>query len=678
MRKFFTLVLMLSALSAGATVHNPVMPQPQKITYGKGQFVIKGLTIGFASKPVTEDLFAAKELARIFSKITKTNIPVNESIGSGASVILSRTGNPDPLPVPGEKSGPDSRESYTIKVTTKSIRITARSSAGLFYGVQTLRQMIEGAGSDAYIPEVEIEDWPTLVYRGFMMDMSHFQLPKIQEIKNQIDFLSLWKANQYLFYSEGSIELEGYPLLMAEARYTKAQVKEIIEYARIRHIDVIPNMELYGHLHDLFRLEHYSDMSVVPHGGEFIPDDPRVKPLLEDWIKQISMLFPSPFFHIGFDETWSLEFEAKKRNKTPEELYLHMLNQTTDIVEKEGKRAMVWADMLQKYPSIIPKASPKMIAVPWHYSALDDKRYEQLLAPFSKSGIPMIVQGAIRNWNWVAPSFEVSFQNTDVLINAGKKYNAIGFINSGWTDDPLTLMRMGFPDIAYGSVASWQSEPVNQETYFIDYAKTQYQPVVAELVGKALMSLSSAESLIRKAVGATDPAIWANPFTSRSLKMIESNKENLRNGRLAAEDAQVLIRSAIKYRIDTLSLTAMLAGAKMLDYIGLKYIYAGEIAGYWKQLSEKPNRDDFTLFISRETRAKYHSRTSDMQDAILETKDIFLKAWQNEYEPYRIGVATGKFDMEFQFWLRFQRRLENLSFREGEPLPALESVTGID
>ncbi len=404
------------------------------------------------------------------------------------------------------------------------------------------------------------------------------------------------------FIPKPTIELDGYPLLMADARFTKEQVKEIIEYARARHIDVIPNMELYGHLHDLFRLEHYADLSVVPHGGEFIPDDPRVKPLLDDWITQISKLFPSPFFHIGFDETWLLEYEARKRNKTPEELYLTMLKQTTDIVEKQGKRALVLADMLQKYPSIIPKVSPKIIAVPWHYDPLDDKRYEQLLSPFSKSGIPIIVQGAIKNWNWVSPDFEVSFLNTDVLIKAGRKYNAIGFINSGWTDDSQTIMRMGFPDMAYGSIASWQNEQMDRDNFFKNYALAQYQPPLADLIGKALESLSLAEALMRKSVGSTDPAFWANPFTARSLKMIESNKENLHNGRMAAEDAQIYIRSAMKYGIDSTSLTAILAGARMLDYIGLKYLYAGEIAGFWKQLSEKPGSGDFRLWISNETR----------------------------------------------------------------------------
>lgn len=67
-----------------------------------------------------------------------------------------------------------------------------------------------------------------------------------------------------------------------------------------------------------------------------------------------------------------------------------------------------------------------------------------------------------------------------------------------------------------------------------------------------------------------------------------------------------------------------------------------------------------------------------MMDAIIETKEIFRKAWLNEYTPFRLGIALGKYDLEFQFWLKFQRRLENLNYREGETLPSLESLVDIE
>src|SRR5437899_889365 len=95
-----------------------------------------------------------------------------------------------------------SREAYYLKVSPTGSEIRARTSAGLYYGVQTLSQLVEGVGPDAILPEVEIRDWASLAYRGMMMDMSHGPLLTEEEVKRQIDFLARWKANQYYFYSE--------------------------------------------------------------------------------------------------------------------------------------------------------------------------------------------------------------------------------------------------------------------------------------------------------------------------------------------------------------------------------------------------------------------------------------------------------------------------------------------
>ena len=679
MKQIFTCLLLLQiSFLATAKDHNPLLPQPQKVIYGNSQLPVKGLTIGFASKPSAEDRFAAQELAGILSEVSSSKIMIKESVITGPCIILKRTGAVDPLPVVGEKPGPDSREAYHIKVTTKNITVIASSSAGLYYAVQTIRQLIEGSRENAMIPELEIHDWPTLAYRGFMMDMSHMQFPKVEEIKNQINFLSRWKTNQYYFYSEASIELEGYPLLMANARYTKEQIKDIIAYAKARHIDVVPNMELYGHLHDLFKLEHYGDLSVTEYGGEFKPKDPRVKVILNDWITQISKLFPSPFFHIGFDETWVIELEAKKLNQTADELYLTMLNQTTDMVEKQGKHALVWADMLQKFHKIIPKISPKDIAVAWHYFPLKETEYDTLLSPFPKAGIPLFVQAATINWHWLYPAFEVSFQNNDLLINAGRKYNAVGYINSGWTDDPLTLMRLSWPDMAYGSSASWQSEPIDQTKFFQKYTQIIYPPKAAATIEKAHLALMRSESLIRKVVGQSDFAIWEDPFSPKSLKMYESNKENLHNGRLAAEEAQIYLMDALKLKIDTASLFAMLTGAKRLDFIAQKYLYAGDISDMLKKYSRKRDSKEFRMMMGEVT-AYYHSKIVDMFDAIVENKEMFRRAWLNEYTSFRLGVPMAKFDMELQYWFKIQKRLDSLrNYKDDEALPSLESLLQVE
>jgi len=657
-----------------AAEHNPLLPQPQKVKYGDSRLELEGLKIGFAAAPSPEDRFAAKQLAHILTSVSGFEVDLTESLAIPVSIIFERTGAVDPLPVPGEKAGRESREAYKILIGAESVRISSKSSAGLFYAVQTIRQLVEGTGKEAVLPEVEIEDWPVLAFRGFMMDMSHTQLPRMDEIKRHLDFLSSWKANQYYFYSEASIELEGYPLLMADARFTKNQVREIIEYGRERHIDVVPNLELYGHTHDLLRLEHYSDMGVIPHGGEFRPDDPGVEPLIADWVKQISSLFPSPFLHIGFDETWLIKKEAEKMGMDAEDLYLKMLTQAVNMTENYGKRVLCYADMLQKFPVIIPRIPEQTIAIAWHYFPKEESAYEPLMKPFQNEGIEMFIQPASLNWGDVVPRFAVGFTNMNLLVKMGRKYGATGFINSGWTDDTQTLMRQSFPDMAFGSAAAWQDPAVDEDLFFESYTKILYPEEMAASVESAHRSMMKAHAIIVKAVGiSSDLALFDNPFKERHLERISEYREDLSEGRLEAEKAQIELMKAMKFGIDSTTLATIFYGAKALDYIALKYMYAGEINDFWEELMENPDDDQLRSWFRMEMSFKYHTRTSDMLDAISVLKDLFRDAWLNEYTPFRLGIGLGKYDLELQNWLTLQKKMESRvwNFSRENPLPPL-------
>jgi N-acetyl-beta-hexosaminidase len=120
-----------------------------------------------------------------------------DSGASGTFITLQRTGGVAPLPTPGESAGPDSRESFSIKVTPTGAEVQGRSSSAVYYGALTLIQLVEGVGVEARLPEVKIHDWPSLPYRGVMVDTSHGPLPTEAEMKRQIDFSAHWKINQY-------------------------------------------------------------------------------------------------------------------------------------------------------------------------------------------------------------------------------------------------------------------------------------------------------------------------------------------------------------------------------------------------------------------------------------------------------------------------------------------------
>jgi hypothetical protein len=425
-------------------------------------------------------------------------------------------------------------------------------------------------------------------------------------------------------------------------------------------------------------VERYAEMGVFPHGGEFSRRDSHLRELLSDWIAQICDLFPSPFLHIGFDETWTLEREARAMNQKPEELYLAQLREVSAMVEQHGKRALAWADMMEQYPAMIAQAPRGVIATPWHYSPSAIPRYPAILAKFRDAGVPTVVQGAVLNWFWCTPDFARSFENTDGLLAAARAAGSLGYVTSGWTDESLNLMRASWPGMAYQSVAAWEAEAAGRDTFFDRYAAVLYPAPVAGDVAAALKSLTTAQTLLQRGVGEnTIGALWANPFAPARLKRAQEHAADLRQSRLAAEEAQVHLMNALRVS-DDLTLQTLLLGARLDDYDALKYIYAVEIAGFWKQASESRSRVDVNGLLYRETSDRYHTRTSDMMDLISEVRDRFHDVWLAQFTPFRLRGTLLKFDLEFQYWWKLQMRIREITegYRNGDALPPLESVTG--
>jgi hexosaminidase len=671
----------VSLLSAWALDHKVLLPAPQQIHYGTHRVPVRGLGIRLMGDATAEDRFAADQASNCLSQVAEEPVPVSYGESAGTMIALKRTGQGSALPIPGEHPGPNSREAYTLKIASDGGEIQASSSAGLFYGAETLCQLIEGAAAEARLPEVEIHDWPSLAYRGTMVDMSHGPMPTEAEIKRQLDFLSRWKANQYYLYSEASIALKGYPLLNPEGRLSQDEVRRIIAYGRDRHIDVIPNLELYAHLHDLFRVEKYSQLSDLPHGTEFDPSNSAVMALVTDWIDQIANLFPSPFVNIGFDETFQIEMAVRQQGTqaTATKLFVKQLSAVTRLFQQHGKQVLAWDDIMVKYPGIVRELPPGLIAVAWYYRAdPSDKEYKRWLGPLVAQGIPHFVQPGVTSWGQITPDFDTSFENIDTFIAAGKKSNALGVINSIWTDDGQVLLRMSFPGMAYGAIAAWQSAPINRTQFFSDYARLLYSPAISGDVAAGLQKLAQAETELQKLVGeATQLAVWEDPFFPEYMKKYAEHQPNLRQIRLLAEEAETHLYHALDSAADPTLLNGLLVGARLLDYAGEKFQTPSDLIGLWNRVGRtRPNDDMWWNEWESQVVYQDHSRIVDLMDAITELRPLYRAEWLDEYSPYRLASALGRWDAEYQYWRRLQGELQQFSdsSHEGDVLPPLETL----
>jgi hypothetical protein len=641
------------------------------------------MRILFSRAPTEEDRFAADELRswiRDRTGLEITIVPYGTGLDGQLSIVLDREGEKDePLGEPGEQPGPRSREAYNLSVTEQGVKIHAQSSAGIFYGAQELRQLVEGEGSQAVFPIVEIHDWPSMAYRGMMLDISHGPLPTENELKRQIDFLARWKANQFYLYTEDSIELVGYPLLDAGARLTQEEVRRIVAYGRQRHVDVIPNFDLYGHQHDLFRTEEYSDLSDEPHGTEFDPRNPKVMPLLTDWVNQFADLFPSPFVSIGFDETFQIEAatHATGQAAAPAELFVKQLATVAGLFEKHGKHVMAYDDIIVKYPRMIPELPPGLIAVAWYYTS-EDPTYKRWLGPLMAQHIPHIVQPGVSSYDDIAPDFDTTFENIDTFLAAGQRSGAIGLINSVWADDAQLLFRMSFPGMAYGAVAPWQSVPMDRANFFSDYARLMYPAAIAPDIASALSNITIAETSVKKLLGNESMfGLWEDPFFPTYYNKLAAHREDLHETRMRAERAETALLHAVSMGVDRETVNSLVIGSELLDYAGEKFQTPLDLTAIWQKFGgTRPDAERWWNEWESQVTHYDHSYVTDLMDRIKGMEPAYRAEWLEEYTPYRLGAALGRWDAEYQYWRAVHETLRhfNESTHSGDALPTLDTV----
>lgn len=667
------------SLTALAQQRPILLPQPQSIQYGQGALPLQNLTIHVAPKVPADVLFALNELKKILSERTGKTITPSSSANT-ATIRYSVKTSGQELPETQEATNGNHREQYAITISAKGLDITAQTSTGLYYAIQTIRQLIQGQGAKATLPFVTINDQPKLAYRGVMMDFAHGGLLTVDEIKKQIDFLARWKTNQYYFYNEVSIQLNGFPTLNYKASYSQAQIRSVIAYARERHMDVIPFVNFYGHLHELIRNEKYASLAIGQYGHELDPRNPAVQTLLKDWIKQYTALFSSPFIHVGFDETWETKrlANASPTKLDPEALYIQQLSFVSNEFKQYGKTLLAWTDMNAFYPNILAKFPTDVIPVIWEYSP-DTTAINNYLNPVLKAKKPFFIQPAVSGWGHIYPSADYTYENINLCLKAGLQHNTLGFITSVWTDSVEPFVRASWLFMAYGCIAAWQGTVPDKTTFTGQYSSVVY-PAHTQDMQAAFDHIATAGQYLEKCLGKNTQSLprgtlvesWSNPFSAYYLANTTEHKADFEQVRLHTEEAQARLIRALQQAnpADTSFIQSLLVSARLINYSASRFLWAKAITDRWNNGMMAQPKDDYVFY---DLTYPCHSLLVDAMDETGELKQAYAQAWNAENMPYRLNTMLGRFDVDFGLWRKLHLKLLDYKIqKKTEPLKSFE------
>jgi hexosaminidase len=679
--------LLMSLLSLFATVAVPLhaqvhlLPAPREAHFGATAPLPPELMVNTPGHD-SEDLFAAHDLELAWKSAAHDN-----SLHTAYRVdLLRRDAAPAKVLMAARKLAFDpamEAEGYLLDVQPEHATIIAASATGLFYGVQTLEQLLPPMGNPPVLTTGTVRDWPAMRYRGIDDDLSRGPFPTLEFQKHQIRIFAAYKINLYSPYFENNLVYPDQPLAAPPGgALTPEDAAELVRYAAQYHIIIVPEQEAFGHLHHLLTYEIYSDLAETPHGHVLAPGQPGTLPLIKDWFTQIAAAFPSPFLHIGADETLDLgrgQTHAQVQARGYGPVYVDFLKQIHETLSPLHRRLIFWGDIGVDGPDAVPGLPKDMIAVPWNY--WDSSGFDKMLAPFAKAGIETWVSPGDANWSEVYPISRTAFANIQGFIRDGQRLGSTGALTTVWNDDGEGLFNEDWYPLLFGAVAAWQpgesSIPVYQDSFaqlFHGDASGQINQAQKELI-------AAHDALARAGTGMTsDDLFWLDPWSAQGQAASARLLPVAAEMRIHAEQAIVLVakaRQANPALRESDALTAMDLGARRFDLIGLKFQLSQEIVTSYAEGLEHQHdaaRHAEMQNMLEEISSMFGS-CQDLRDAYSATRAEYVQVWQSENRPYWLNNVTVRYDLAIESWQRrgdqFEESLRDWDNGKGLHAPSL-------
>jgi len=348
---FRIFAILIAIIAAPAAATPSLIPMPAKVAWSTGEVAITPTTRVIGSNE-----------AGATAAYLSNSLGLKASKGSSSIVRL--------LLVP--KAKVPNPEGYHLKAAGKTILIEASDPRGLFYGAQTLRQLVDSKGM---VPAVDIVDEPRFRWRGLTVDVARHFFGK-EALLKIIDEMAAYKLNSLKLhltdYEGWRLEIPAYPKLISVGSlsggkrqyFTTAEMREIVQYAADRHIMIVPEIEMPGHSG---AAAHAYPEFFNKEGSAFNPANPQTYDFIRGILTEAAKIFPAPYIHFGGDEVgdevWNGmadvdRLKAEQGLKSTDDVEAYFGRKVVAIIESLGKRPMAWDEQ-------VDAAAPKSVVIQW-------------------------------------------------------------------------------------------------------------------------------------------------------------------------------------------------------------------------------------------------------------------------------------------------------------------------
>jgi len=466
---------------------------------------------------------------------------------------------------------------------------------------------------------------------------------------------------------------------------------------------IVPDQEAFGHLRHELIWEQYQPLAETPHGAVLAPGQPGSLTLISQEFTELAALYPSPFLHIGADETEDLGLGQTKSEVDAQGLgpvYLSFLQQIDTTLKPLNRRLLFWGDIAQKSPDLLKAMPPTFkqdtIAIAWEYNP-NPHGFAKYLKPYTDAGFETWVSPGINNWSRVYPDNNYALPNIQQFTRDGQAMGATGQLNTIWYDDGEALASNNWYGILFGAAAAWQQGESSIDAFEQSYAQVFHGDATGKL-NQAQLEIMACHDLLKqqaKTGDGSDGLFWIDPWSPDGQKIAAKIRPFTHDLRLHAERALTLIaqaraaypaasaypatsndlssrpeRSAVERPAGQVTtnaawsnpttlheadaIDAIELGARRLDFIGLKFQMADEIAqAYARAQSDSLSRDKKTKDLTDTELGNINSvngRLQDIKDTYSLIRDLYEQLWLRTNRPYALRPVLEHYDYTINLW----------------------------